>query len=709
MITLETKLSDIRGLSPAFIKKLEKLKLFTIKDLIWHFPFRYDDFSKIANISELALNQPATVTGVIKKMDSRRTWRKKMVVVEAVIADDTGGVKAVWFNQPYVAKILRVGERVNFAGKLISSGNEVYFSNPEYEIIRLGDIKHTAGLIPIYPETKGLTSRGIRYLLKPILKILPRIQEFIPEEVLKENNLPEINTAIEKIHFPLNLREAEAARRRFSFEDLFLLQLNNFKFKMSLAKESASILESEKKDIDAVINSLPFELTDSQKQSVEEIVKDISTNKPMNRLLQGDVGSGKTVVAALGALIAAKNGKQAVFMAPTEVLARQHYETLNNIFGDLIKEWGIAITLLLGGAKNKLKSEIIESVSKGKTKIIIGTHALIQKNINFNDLAFVIIDEQHRFGVGQRAELVSGKTKKSPASLPHFLSMSATPIPRTLSLTLFGDLDVSVINELPKGRKQIITKIVAPANRNKAYEFMRNEIKKGRQAFIICPRIEQSAVGNEQSNTISVADNAIVKKWSDVKAVKDEYERLQKKVFPDLKIAMLHGKLKSKEKEEIMKNFKDGKTDILVSTSVIEVGVDVPNATIMVIEGPECFGLAQLYQFRGRIGRGEHQSYCLLFTESNSNNTKQRLDALIRAKNGFELAELDLKLRGPGEFLGEKQTGLPDLAMKSLDNLELIKKSRESAEKILSKDENLKNYPLLNARLELFKKTIHLE
>ncbi len=713
MITLETELARIRGLGPNFISKLQKLKIETVQDLLWHFPFRYDDFSTIVKIADLKLNQSATVSGVIRKIDLRRTWRRKMLLVETIIVDDSGGIKAVWFNQPYIGKILRVGMRANLSGKVALTDKEIYLSNPSYEPLRGGEIKHTAGLIPVYPETRGLTSRGLRYLIKPILKVLPPIQDFLPAEILAAYRLPDLNTAIKKVHFPRVLTEAEQAKKRFAFEDLFLLQLNNLKLRSRLAQEKAPVIEWNEEGLKKIGGVLPFELTNSQKRSLAEILNDLKRGRPMNRLLQGDVGSGKTVIAAIAALLVAKSNLQAAFMAPTEVLARQHYQTLHKIFGNLLKQWGLEVGLLLGGLTQKLKKETAKKIATGEIKIIIGTHALIQKGVTFNNLGLIVVDEQHRFGVEQRANLGTrnqGLGTRTP--LPHFLSMSATPIPRTLSLTLFGDLDLSIIDELPKGRKAIITKVVAPENRSKAYAFVREEIKKGRQVFVICPRIEVANSHETPTNAtnISVISGRIgADSRLEMKAVKEEFEKLSEKVFPDLKVAMLHGKLKSKEKEKIMNDFKNRLTDILVSTSVIEVGVDIPNATIMIIEGVEHFGLAQLYQFRGRIGRGEHQSFCLLFTESNSQSVKERLDALLRAKNGFELAELDLQMRGPGEFLGEKQTGLPDLAMKALNNLELIKTAREAASRIIEKDGELKNYPLLKEKLETFQKAIHLE
>lgn len=714
MIAFDTELAKIKGIGQKFGKKLEKLNIRTVRDLLWHFPFRYEDYSEVVKIAQLKPNQSVTVVGEVKRISMRRTLRKRMVLVEAIIADETGGVKALWFNQPYVTNTLRVGRRVNFAGKLISKNGEIYLSNPAYELLSgTAETKHTAGLVPIYPETKNLTSRGLRFLMKPILRALPRPDDFIPDDVREENNIPDLATALHHIHFPKTAEQAERARIRFAFEDLFLLQLNNLRTRDALTKERAYPLTLPEDERSRLVTSLPFELTASQVRCVDEIMADIVHPAPMNRLLQGDVGSGKTVVAAIAARAAAHNGTQAVFMAPTEVLARQHYKTLTGLLPRH------AIALLVGGEvrvcfgdnlhEKKTRAQLLKEIARGEIQIIVGTHAVIQKSVSFNDLGLAVIDEQHRFGVKQRAELIA-KNTKAQAALPHFLSMSATPIPRTLALTVFGDLDISIIDELPKGRKPIMTKVVAPGKRAAAYQFIRNQVKEGRQVFVICPRIvaAEADVDAEEKKEPAMADKRKAM-WSEVKNVTEEFEKLSQKVFPDLAVEMLHGKMKGKEKEEVMARFVKGETNILVSTSVIEVGIDVPNATIMMIEGADRFGLSQLYQFRGRVGRGEHQSYCLLFADSDSLTTQQRLEALMKAKNGFELAEYDLKLRGPGQFLGEKQTGIPDLAMQSLDNLSLVKGTRLAAAEILKSDPALTKHLALKERLAAFRQGVHLE
>src|SRR3989344_2824135 len=605
MLKPDTELAKIKGIGEKFIKRLEKLEIKTVKDLLRHFPFRYDDYSKIVKIAELNAGQSATIRGIVKKIEVRRTWQKKMIVVEALIVDETGGITAVWFNQPYVAQVLRPGRQANFAGKISERKGQVYLASPVYEVAgSTSDTKHTAGLIPVYPETKSLTSKGLRYLIKPILANLEPLTDFIPPEILEKYSIPEINMAFRRIHFPRMIQQAEEARRRFAFEELFLLQLNNLKAKYKLEQEKAAPLTIDFSEIEKLIATLPFKLTGSQFRSFEEILKDIKKSQPMNRLLQGDVGSGKTVVAAIAAMVATRNQKQTAFMAPTEVLARQHYKTLTTIF----KGSSISVGLLTGSEarvfygdnlEQKItKPKLLKEIADSNVKIILGTHAVIQKGVKFKDLALAIVDEQHRFGVEQRAALVKQEISPGEETTVHFLSMSATPIPRTLSLTLFGDLDISIIDELPAGRKPITTKIVSPQNRVKAYQFIRQQVKTGRQVFVICPRIEAASPEAEKDSQSSVNVKNIKRKnlWADVKNVTEEFEKLSKSVFPDLRVAMLHGRMKSLEKAEVMKKFSAGENDILVSTSVIEVGVDVPNATIMMIEGADRFGLSQLYQ-----------------------------------------------------------------------------------------------------------------
>jgi ATP-dependent DNA helicase RecG len=707
MLTLNTELSRIKGITKRLQDGLAKLGLVTVRDLVLHLPNRYDYFRSGTPIGELSIGQTVTIRGRVADIRMRRSFRRNMAIVEATIEDGTGSVRAVWFNQPYILRSMPKGTAGNFAGKVTASNGSLYLSNPVYEPA-YAETKHTAGLVPIYPETKGLTSRGIRYLMRPVLDALGNVQGSMPEHAAHALRLPPFAEALRVIHAPHAENAVEPAKKRIALEDLFLLQLGNLQIKRQLAQEPAHAIPWTSAERDAALAELPFPLTKSQRRSLDEILEDIRNGHPMNRLLQGDVGSGKTVVVATAALLAARHGLQTAILAPTETLARQHYRTIEKTFGRIMHEWSLNGALITAaecrasygeGLETTLpKARIMERVADGHMKIIVGTHAIIQKGISFANLALVAVDEQHRFGVEQRAALVKPKAE-GRRELPHFLSMSATPIPRTLSLTIFGDLDLSIIDELPLGRKPILTKIVAGTGRAQAHTFIRNEIKKGRQAFVICPRIEEAE--NTETNTPNP--------WSDVKAVTAEYEKLARDIFPDLTVAMLHGKMKSAEKAAVMEAFSKRKADILVATSVIEVGVDVPNATIMAIEDADRFGLAQLYQFRGRVGRGEHQSACLLFTANASPVARERLTALTTAKNGFELAERDLAMRGPGEFMGRTQTGMPDIAMNALNNMELVKAAREAAHAVLKNDPLLTNHPLINERLSAFRKAVHLE
>jgi ATP-dependent DNA helicase RecG len=746
-IAPDTPLFEVVGARAPILRRLEKLDIKTVRDLLWHFPTRYEDFTKVYEIAELEPGQQATVTGIVEDVRAKHSWRRGMSIVEATIADDSGSIRAIWFNQPYVANALKSGRAANFAGKVsVSEEGELYLSNPVYEVVRLRagtgggagngengsqEMNHTARLVPVYPETRGLTSRGIRFVTQTLFRKNPIFKEWIPREVLSEFRLPELNEAIHTIHFPATIEDAQVARARFSFENLFLLQILNLQRKMRLAAERAPVITADIEKVKALLGKLPFELTHSQKQSLWEIIQDIGRPRPMNRLLQGDVGSGKTVVAAIAAVIAAENGLQTAFMAPTEILARQHFETMKKLFASASLERQPVIGLATGssahvfysdGLESKiLKPELYKKIAASEIAIVFGTHALIEKAVKFGALGLVIIDEQHRFGVRQRAELTGKKNGAgaNSAPIPHFLSMSATPIPRTLMLSVFGDLDLSLITELPVGRKEIQTKIVTPIERKATYDFIRKEIKSGRQAFVICPRIDAEEDDAETPGaargTISARSSGgatVVKaaaKKLELKSVKEEFEKLSEKIFPDLRIAMLHGQMKPKEKEEVMRAFKAKEFDILVATSVVEVGVDVPNASIMMIEGADRFGLAQLYQFRGRVGRGEYQSYCFLMTDSQAATANARLKAITEAKNGFELAEKDLALRGPGQFFGTVQTGLPNVAMEALKDPNLVKRSRDAAAHLLTTDPQCKNNPPLRKKIEEFRAGVHQE
>lgn len=729
-------IEKLRSVGPRNLPRLAKLGIKTVKDLLWHFPVRYEDYSRVIPISEIEPGQKVNVQGEVLKMSNRMIFPKRMSITNALVGDETGAVKVVWFNQPFIANSLKEGTLVSLAGKANLDKHGLYLSSPTYEKINNIEFKnynltHTGGLIPVYPETEGVTSKYLRFLIKPILKDL-EVPDPLPQELISKYNLPPLRDAVYKIHYPLSDAEVQSAKERLAFDDLLLFQLKALLERRKLNQLKSVRIKFDKDLIQGFISRLPFELTKDQKVAAWEILKDLEKTYPMNRLMEGDVGSGKTVVALMGAVQVAKaglsadrQGYQSVFMAPTEVLANQHFRTMSELLGPALGDMKIC---LLTGSEAKLnnriinKSELKKKISEGEVDIIIGTHAIIQKSVHFKNLAFVVIDEQHRFGVSQRATLV----KNSEAKLvPHLLSMTATPIPRTLALTIYGDLDISIIKEKPKNRQKIITKVVVPSQRKAVYKFIRDEVNSGRQVFVICPRIELADPTKEIKGKNGQSKMNVL--WAEVKAVEDEYKKLSEEVFPDLKISMLHGKMKPKEKNEIMSSFaaysaevvsatKAGKAsedkrkiDILVSTSVIEVGVDIPNATIMMIENSERFGLAQLHQFRGRVGRGENQSYCLLFTSSTEKNINQRLRALVECDDGFELAEKDMTIRGPGEFFGVKQSGLPDLAMASLANVELIKKARLEARLLLKEDPNLKNYQLLKERLERFQRLTHFE
>ena len=696
MLDFKTPVNLISGVGQHYQKKMERLGIKNIRDLLFHFPNRYEDFSNFKNIEDLEPDETATISGQIMDIKTRRSWQRKIFITEAVVQDQTDSIRVIWFNQPFLSQNLKPGDLVSLAGKVAENEKGIFLSAPAYEKISGfdGDRRETGRLIPIYPETRGLGSRALRFFIKKLLAQTRFPVDPLPVSLRKRYGFPELKTALEKIHFPLEPEEAELAKKRFSFEDLWLLELLILQERQKLTLKKSFSIRPNLEILKNFVDSLNFQLTDGQRQAIFEILKDLQKSQPMNRLLEGDVGSGKTIVAALAALTVIKNSRQTALLAPTEILSQQHFQTLGRAFQD----WEINIGLLTSssakiswsGLESTItKKEFLKKCAAGKLDLIIGTHSLIQKNVQFEKLGLVIVDEQHRFGVEQRTQLLE---RGQDGISPHLLSMTATPIPRTLALTIWGDLDISFIKEMPKNRKPIITKLVAPVNRSKAYAFIRQQIKLGRQAFVICPLIEASTA-NPSMDLI------------ERKSVLQEHEKLRRQVFPDLKIAMLHGKMKAKEKEEIMKNFHDAKIDVLVSTSVIEVGIDVPNATIMMIEGADRFGLAQIYQFRGRVGRGEHQSYCLLFNESASSGSQQRLKAIVEAKNSFELAEQDLQIRGPGEFLGTRQSGIPDYLMAALKNLEMVKCSRSEAEKILAEDPKLEKHLNIKNRLAEFGQT----
>ena len=649
---------------PAYVKRLEKLGINTVEDLLYHFPFRYLDYSLISPINQVQPGETITIKGTVSSVKNEYT-RHGRKIQKAKVNDETGGIEIIWFNQPFLIRILKIGETYRFSGKIDWFGRQKVMMSPDYESISR-DV-HTGRLVPVYHETAALSSKWLRAKIDWVIKNLKEpIPDFLPEQIRNKENLKEINQALKKIHFPQDLKEVEASRKRFAFEELFLLQLEVLKRKENWQKEKLAFkffVDQEK--IMQFLQNLPFTLTSAQKRVCREILNDLRQDQPMNRLLEGDVGSGKTVVAALAIYVAWLNGVQSALMAPTEILAQQHYQTLKQ----LLEPLGLKVFLLTGNSK----------LQTGNFDILVGTHALIYKRAQFQKLGLVIIDEQHRFGVAQRGELIK-KACLPTGKSPHLLTMTATPIPRTIALTLYGDLSLSVLDEVPPGRQKIKTWVVPPQKRQAAYEWVRKQVKDcGGQAFIICPFIEVSET------------------LQSVKAAKVEFENLVKKIFPDLRLGLLHGKMKSQDKNDVMTKFREGQLDILVSTPVVEVGIDIPQATIMLVEGAERFGLSQLHQLRGRVGRSDKESYCLLFTEILTGKPFQRLKALEKIDVGMKLAELDLTMRGPGEIYGTAQHGFFDLKIATFTDLDLIEKTKKAAQEFLLQ---IAQYPLLQAKLK---------
>lgn len=727
---IQEPISSIIRIAPDQLTHLKKLHLNTIGDILRHFPTRYGGASEALYIKDLLIGSNATIYGQIGKLKTGKSFRGKMPMAEGIVTDNTGHLKLVWLHQPYIAKLIQEGSLVKVTGKVTKHGESIGMLNPEIESVgKLPDqisqnlfansetpIEHFS---PVYPETKGITSKWIYHVIQRIFKSpdFDSIQEPIPQEILKKYNLPNLKTALIWIHTPQKESDAEVARKRFAFEEVFYIQIKNQQIKSEMAKEKAYIIEPSLKSIKEFTDRFPFKLTKSQSKSIDDILNDFKTGTPMSRLLEGDVGSGKTAVAATVAYSAVvtrpkikdeKNksfGKeqdfgnlQVAYMAPTEILAKQHFESFIQYF----KHMPISIGFISGTECRKFPSktnpsgwthisraQILKWVKNGEIAILIGTHALIQKSVEFKDLAFVIIDEQHRFGTAQRQKLARKHT-----TVPHLLSMTATPIPRTLALTLYGDLDLSLIEEMPTGRKPIITEIITEPKREKTYEKIRQELNSGRQAYVICPRIEEADPNKEQA--------------LNVKSVTEEAKRLKKDVFQEWNIDILHSKMKAKEKDDVMERFAKKEIDILVATSVVEVGVNVPNATVILIEGAERFGLSQLHQLRGRVIRSNHQAYCFAFSDSQSTKTIERLKALNTAKNGFELSEIDLKLRGAGELYGGKQWGITDIGMEAIKNIKMVEAARNEARLIVEKDLHLNDFPVLRQVLDS-KRDVHFE
>ncbi len=682
-LNLKTPLKYLTGIGPSLSYKLSRLELFTLEDLIYHFPFRYDDFSQVTNAIEAKIDEKVTLQGEIWSIKNIHT-RFGKVLTQAIFNDGTSPIQLTWFNQRWLTNQIQVGERLQISGKLKKYKNKISMVAPTWEKISTTynlqpKTLHTGKLVPVYPETSGLTSKWFRNKIAQILpQALKQIEDPIPEFI--QDKMLDLKDALQKIHQPENYQDIDKARERLSFDELFFVSLATVKARKEWGnKPLVSPLKIYEVALEEFMSKLPFELTSAQKRVVGEILEDLKKNQPMNRLIQGEVGSGKTVVAAVIIYLVHLNNFKTLFMAPTEILAFQHYSTISN----LLKPFGIKVGIYTGSRKsvqgtgNREQNEktVTSNLKPVTSNVIIGTHALLSEKLLTPDVGLVIIDEQQRFGVEQRTLL------RSRAKLPHFLTTTATPIPRTVALTLYGDLDLSIIDELPKNRQKIKTHVVPNKKRKDAYKFIEKKVKEGDQAYIITPLIEES-------ETLQSAKAATV-----------EFEKL-KKVFPKLNLGLLHGRLKGKEKEEVMQKFKDKQLDILISTTVVEVGMDVTNATIMVIESAERFGLAQLHQLRGRVGRGFKQSYCLLFMGAEDSSSKARLKNLEKINDGMKLAELDLKIRGSGEIFGVRQSGRFEFKLASFSDIYLVEKTRRAAFDLLKLDPTLDKYPTLQAQLD---------
>ena len=663
----------VKGVGPRKAALLRRLNIFTKYDLLTHYPRDYENLVNVTKICDIFPGEKVIVFGKIFNVTARQSDRAP---ITAWLTDGTGRIQVKWFNQRYLLPRLMEGMTISVTGKAeydswtggLAISPRAFTEEPEL------------GIMPVYPLTDGLTQGALRKAIKNLIDSMPPLEEIMPSKLLREQNLISFDSAIRMIHFPKDNMECDIARRRLAFDELFLIQYGLMLIKRQTQDERLGIsYGANGKLVAAALAKLPFELTNDQKKVFGEVVEDMESKLPMRRLIQGDVGSGKTAVALLALVKTVENGFQGAFMAPTEILAIQHYEKFSKLLGEL----GIRVGLLSAKItrSKKTKEEVYRQIAEHELDIVIGTHALIQEDVSFAKLGLVVTDEQHRFGVAQRSTL-----EKKSDTLPDMLVMTATPIPRTMTLTVYGDLDVSSIKELPPGRKPIKTFAKNMRNRKKIYDFVRKEILAGRQAYVVCPLIERSES----------------EMFADIEPAEEIFDTLSKGIFSDIPCALLHGKMKPRDKDEIMEKFRDGETKLLVSTTVIEVGVDVPNASVMVVEHAERFGLAQLHQLRGRVGRGSEKSYCILISDSKSNKAKTRLEAMETTQDGFKLAEEDLNLRGPGQFFGEAQHGLPDLKIANIfRDLELLIQARDAAENFVNDAENIDYFPVLNERLAL--------
>lgn len=675
---LDTPIENVPGVSTKIAGLLQKLGVTTARGLLQDaYPFRHMDRSLITPIGSLPLDQEVTILGTVW---STRTLprRGRVTILESIVADSSGRVAVKWFNQPWLKTRFAKQPQISITGKAQRFRGQLEMTATEWEEVTEADPLHTGRIVPVYHLTEGLGQKQLRGFTRwAVDNVAPQLEEFLPESVRRRADLMGLAEATQQYHFPDSWEALEQAQRRLAFEELFLIELTVLQRRRSWQQGQPGIRLSAGQDwLEETIALLPFQLTGAQRKVLAEVLADMNSGYPMNRLVQGDVGSGKTVVAALAMLLAVREGYQAVLMAPTEILAEQHFRSISALFDQLAGGPFQAphVALLTGSVKGKARKDTLDGLKAGTISVAIGTQALIQEGVELHRLGLAVVDEQHRFGVEQRGSL------RQKGFNPHLLVMTATPIPRTLGLTIYGDLDISVIDEMPPGRQPIKTKWFGPDERQKAYSFIRRQVQEGRQAFVICPLIDES-------------------EKMEMRAATAEYERLKRLIFPEFTLGLLHGRLKNREKDEVMQAFGANESQILVSTSVVEVGIDVPNATVMAIEGAERFGLAQLHQFRGRVGRGQHQSYCMLLSDSPAQELNPRLRAIEETHNGFRLAEIDLELRGPGELFGKRQSGLLELKVAKLTDVELIEESRRLASELLDADPELQAEPLLRSRL----------
>lgn len=677
-ISINTPIDELVGVGPVIAKGLHQLGIKTVEDLLRYYPRRWDDFSQISKLRDIKPGRVA-VNCVVEHINVRRSARnKRLAITEAILSDGTGTIKAVWFNQPFLVSALKKDQHYLFAGNFEFKNNYLSLNSPTHEVADKSDFK--GKIYSIYSENKLISSKIIQKLIAQVIDLCSELCDNLPAGLEEKYELIAFPDAIKYIHQPSSMNQVEAAKGRLGFAELFELILTGLVLKHDIQTETSPIVKFDLSTVEKVLNQVKFELTNAQRKVAWQIFKDLERPKPMNRMLEGDVGSGKTLVALLAIAMTVGSGYQAALMVPTEILARQHIVTFQKLLGEL----GIRCELLISALKKSQKTNLQNEIATGEVKVVIGTHALLAEGVEFANLGLVVIDEQHRFGVNQRRTL---KTKAN--FMPHVLTMTATPIPRSLALVVYGDLDVSIIDELPPGRKPVQTKVVSEVDRNMVHRMVDQLIAQGQQVFIVCPSIEQNDL-------------------SGVKSVEAEYNKLQKTIFAHRNIAMLHGRMKPAQKEEIMQQFRAGKYNILLSTTVIEVGVDVPNATVLIVENAERFGLATLHQLRGRVGRSNIQSHCYLMSESQNPQSYKRLNALEKTNDGFRLAQIDLELRGPGEIYGQMQHGLLDLRFADIFDTTLLSKVREAATDFIN-DKNMLQYSNTVKRINELKKLTSLD